>query len=135
LTFDTQGNDGLPLVVGLFGLMITFFGALMTFGMFAAQVGIFRRSAAISGGVRQCAIGIAVCVAALVGIGLLYVFGSGVLSPPGPFRGPAAHEGFFFLTLGLLFPIAFGVVLFLYHRLLAAGRRALDGEAAGRYEG
>jgi hypothetical protein len=134
LSLDTHGDEGLPAVIGTFGLMITVFGALVTFGMFTAQVGIARRSAAISRGISQLAVTVCVCAAGLVAIGALYTFASGVMNP-GYSRGPATHEGFFVITLGFLIPVALAVVLIVYHRLLAAGRRALQGEPDGRYDG
>ena len=38
------------------------------------------------------------------------------------------HTGFLQVMTGLLMPLALGVFLILYHRLLAAGRRAINNE-------
>ena len=45
-------------------------------------------------------------------------------------RGPVLR-----VMTGILFPLAFAVVLILYHRLLAAARAAVLGESAGRDDG
>jgi hypothetical protein len=44
------------------------------------------------------------------------------------------HDSFYQIVLAILLPLALGVILIMYHRLLAAGRRALQSELEAREE-
>jgi len=136
MSIDSQRPMELAMVVGVGGLVIAVLASVATFQAFIAQVGIARRSAAVSRGVGRMAVGIAVCTLSLIGIAVLYALMSELMTPTYS-RGPQyqTHEVFYRVTLMLLAPFALGAMLILYHRLLAAGRRAVQGEPPERYEG
>jgi hypothetical protein len=133
---EAYGPAPFPVMVGVVGLMLAMLGAVVTFCGFVGQVGIARRSASISRGVTQAAVATGVCTVSLVGIGILFTLVSELTAPPSTF-GPrhGNYDAFAQVVLGFLFPLALAVVLILYHRLLAAGRRAVQGAPAGRYDG
>ena len=122
----------------MIGLTLSLIASLVTFFGFIAQVGVYRRSAAISRAVGRLAITLAICTASLLGIALLYTIFDEVSTPSnfggGQYGGyqPRSHDGFMYFVLGVLMPLAFGTVIILYHRLLAAGRIALQSEPAAR---
>jgi len=134
-SFDSQRADELPMVITMGGLIVSVLGSVVTFTLFVNQIGIVQRSAAVSRAVARTGIAISVCVLSLIGIGLLYTLASEAMGPSysrGPFGDNYSyqdHSGFYQVMLGILMPLAFGVVLILYHRLLAAGRRAASEEA------
>jgi hypothetical protein len=140
VSIDAQRPMDLGLSVSLGGLVLSVVGAVGTFLGFVTQVGIARRSAAVSRGVGRMAVAAAVCTLVLLGISVLYTLIVEATTPTygyGPYGGYQHypdHSGFAVVMLGILMPLAFGVVLILYHRLLAAGRRAVNSEAAGRYD-
>jgi hypothetical protein len=128
----------LPMVVATGGVVLSTLGALGTFLGFVAQVGIARRSVAVSRAVGRTAVGGAVCVLVLLGIGILYALAAEAMGPSySPQYGAAYRDDtpFYQAMTGILFPLAFAVVLVLYHRLLAAARAAVLGETTGRDEG
>jgi hypothetical protein len=79
------------------------------------------------------AIGATVCALIVIGIGGLYAVANAVFSP-GPRYSPYGyypyprHDEFYAFTVLGLFPISLIVLLILYHRLLAAARRSIQGE-------
>jgi hypothetical protein len=105
----------------------------VTFAMFVAQVGMARRSAAVSRGVGRLAIGATVCALIEIGIGGLYAIANVAFSP-NPYHhryGYSSypnHDEFYMFTVLGLFPLTLIVLLILYHRLLAAARRSIQGE-------
>jgi hypothetical protein len=131
-SITSYNHDPLPLTLGLAGVALSGLGAFATFFGFVAQVGIARRSPAVSQAVSHTAVAIAACLVGVLVIGLLYAFFSTMNG--GGYRYPNEHEPFFMFVLAILFPLAFGVVLILYHRVLAAGRRAVTSESTRRYE-
>jgi hypothetical protein len=135
LGLDAYGPGPLPVATGVVGLVVSVLGAVGTFCGFVAQVGIARRSAEISRGVNQAAVATGACVVALVGIGILFTLAAEVTAPHRASGPSPATEVFGGIAVGVLLPLALAVVLILYHRLLAAGRRALQGGPAGRYDG
>jgi lysylphosphatidylglycerol synthetase-like protein (DUF2156 family) len=134
-SIDSQRPGELPMVVSMGGLIISVLGAVVTFVGFVGQIGIVRKSAGVSRAVGRTSIAIAVCVLSLIGIGLLYTLANEAIGEPAYYRGPYGpvayhqdHSTFYSVMLGILMPLAFGVVLILYHRLLAAGKLAAGGE-------
>lgn len=127
-------SDPLPMIVGLGGVVLSGLGAFATFLGFVAQVGIARRSTAVSQAVARTTVAAATCLIGVLGIGLLYTVISEMTAPAYQYAR-YEHEGFFTFVLAILLPIAFGVVLILYHRLLAAGRQAVLGEERRRHDG
>ena len=137
LSIDSQRPMELAAVVGFGGLALSTLGALATFVGFVAQVGIARRSAAVSRGVGRMTVAVAVCTISLLSIAILYTMFS-ELTTPANYRGGQyypQHEGFYRFTTVILFPMALAAMLILYHRLLAAGRRAVAGELPDRFDG
>jgi hypothetical protein len=139
LSLEGQRPMELSIAVAVGGLVLATLGALATFLGFAAQIGIARRSVTVSAAVGRMAVAIAVCVLSILGIGILYTLLSEITGPSyryGPYGNGYYHnhERFYQIMLLFLFPLALGVILILYHRLLAAGRRALQGEPADRYD-
>jgi hypothetical protein len=124
--------DPLPLIIGLGGVILCGLGAFATFFGFVAQVGIARGSPAVSRGIAHTTVAIAASLIGVLVIGLLYTLFSTM--DGGGYRYSHEHEGFFMFILGILFPLALGVVLILYHRVLAAGRRAVLREESRRFE-
>lgn len=133
-SIGSSGPDPLPMIVGLGGVILSGMGAFATFLGFVAQVGIARRSAAVSQAVARLSVTIASCLVGILGIGFLYTLIS-EMTTPAYYYSRHEHEGFFSFVLGILLPLAFGVVLILYHRALAAGRQAVLGEERRRYDG
>jgi hypothetical protein len=137
-----QHRSELPVVVAMGGLVLSTVAALGTFMGFVAQVGIARRSAEVSRAFGRAAVAACVCVLVLMGIGILYTLAA-ELSPPVSYGyGPRGYgypyrddSPFYGIVAGILLPVAFGTMLILYHRLLAAARRAVQGEPAERYDG
>ena len=130
---EANGPGPLPAMVGAVGLMLSVLGAVTTFGGFVAQVGIARRSRAIARSISQAAVAAGVSTIGLVGIGILFTLATEITSPAsthGPQNG--VYDAFAQVALGFLFPLAFTVVLILYHRLLAAARRAVQAGLTGR---
>jgi hypothetical protein len=137
--FDVQRSMELPMTVGIAGLILSSLAAVFTFVGFIAQVGIARRSAAVSDAVGRATTAIATCTVVVLGITILYTLMSELTASPNyPNYGYSRHgdhEVFARITVFFLLPLSAGVILVLYHRLLAAGRRALQGEPAARYDG
>jgi DNA-directed RNA polymerase subunit RPC12/RpoP len=138
-SIESQQHDELPLVVATGALVISTIAALFTFAGYTAQVGIYQRSPAVSRGVGRIAVAAAVCVTVLIGIGLLYTLAHELTSPQAGYRDPYGrggysyypdHSGFYAAMTGLLMPLSMAVLLILYHRLLAAGRRAIENDRA-----
>lgn len=141
MSIDAQRRDELPLLISAGVLVVSSLGSLFTFMGFTVQVGIARRSSSVSRGVARTGIAIAICILSIVGIAILYAFYDAVApSPPPPayrdayggsrssYTPPPDHSNFYRLVVFILFPVSFAVVMVLYHRLLAAGRRAVTGE-------
>jgi hypothetical protein len=137
--FDMQRSTEVPMTIAIAGLVLSTLGSVATFVGFVAQVGIARRSAAVSEAVGRTSTGIAVCVLVILGIAVFYTLMSELTANPNlPNYGSSRygeHEVFFRIMFMFLFPLSIGVILVLYHRMLAAGRRALQGEPSGRYDG
>jgi hypothetical protein len=133
-SIGSNGPDPLPMIVSLAGAILSGLGAFATFLGFVAQVGIARRSAAVSQAIARISVTIAACLVSVLGIGFLYTMIS-EMTGPAYYYSRHEHEGFFSFVLGILLPLAFGVVLILYHRALAAGRQAVRGEERRRYDG
>src|SRR5205085_1945337 len=133
-----RGSE-LPAVVATGGLILSTLAAVGTFAGFVAQVGIARRSAALSRAVGRTAVAACVCLLGLLGIGVLYTLATELSGAPtgyGPFGPSYRDDGpFYGVVAGILMPFAFGTLLIFYHRLLAAARLAVRGEAADRYDG
>lgn len=133
-SIDSHQSDPLPMVISLGGLVLSVIGSVVTFVAFVGQIGIVQRSASVSRAVGRMAIAVAVCVLSLIGIGLLYVLADEVFGGPDYYPGQYGgyyrhdHSGFYVIMVGILMPLAFGVILILYHRLLAAGKIAVGGE-------
>jgi len=140
LSIDAQRPNELPVAVAIGGLMLATVGSIATFVAFVVQIGIYRRSAAMSAAVGRLAVAVCVCVLSLLGIGLLYMLVSEAATPSNPsgtFGGPSypqRHERFYEITVFFLFPLGLAVVIILYHRLLAAGRQSLQAGAPDRQE-
>jgi hypothetical protein len=138
-SIEHQGPQSeLPMVVATGGAILSTLGALATFIGFVAQVGMARRSKSASRAVSRIAVGGAVCVLVLLGIGILYTAAAEAMGPGySPQYGRVYRDDgpFYGVMTGVLIPLAFAVVLILYHRLLAAARAAVLGEPAGRDEG
>ena len=137
--FDMQRSTEVPMTIAVAGLVLSTLGAVATFVGFVAQVGIARRSAAVSEAVGRTSTGIAVCILVILGIAVFYTLMSELTANPNlPNYGYSRygeHEVFFRIVFLFLMPLSIGVILVLYHRMLAAGRRALQGEPSGRYDG
>ena len=132
-------SSELPGVVATGGLILSTLGSLGTFFGFVAQVGIARRSAEVSRAVGRTAAAASVCVLALLGIGVFYTLVTELTEPGYTGRGGPIGGGydrddgpFYQIVLGVLLPVAFAVVLILYHRLLGAARRAVLDESTER---
>jgi hypothetical protein len=135
-----QHHSELPAVVSIGGLVLSTLAALVTFAGFVAQVGMARRSAEVSRAVGRMAVAVCVCLLGLIGIGILYTLAAELTEPSGGYmRGyPYGYRDdgpFYAVVTGILMPLAFGVILVLHHRLLAAARRSVRGEAADGYHG
>jgi DNA-directed RNA polymerase subunit RPC12/RpoP len=132
--------DPLPMVVAIGGVVLSGIASMLTFIGFVAQAGIALRSAAISRGVARTGVAMTVCLLAMLGISVLYAIVSELTSQPsyygnGPYRSAyynRDHSGFFMFAVGILIPLSLGVILILYHRLLAAGRQAAKGGPSAR---
>lgn len=140
---DRTAPSELPMLVATGGLVVSALGAIGTFGGFVAQIGIARRSAAVSRAVGRTAVAAGVCVLGLLAVGVLGALAAELSTPSypqygpnnwGPQRGHNEMEVLQFLFMGLLLPMSVGVMLILYHRLLAAARRAVVDEPTGRYD-
>jgi hypothetical protein len=138
LSIDAQRPTELPVAVAIGGLLLATLGSVATFVAFVVQIGIYRRSAAMSAAVGRLAVAICVCVLSLLGIGLLYMLVSEMTGPgfsPGALGpGYQRHDRFYEITVFFLLPLGLAVVLILYHRLLAAGRESLRGGPAVRQD-
>ena len=138
-SIEQQGHPSeLPMIVATGGVVLCTLGAVGTFIGFVAQVGMARRSKAVSRAVGRTAVGGAVCVLVLLGIGILYTVAAEAAEPTySPQFGvvPRDDSPFFQVMTGILLPLAFAVVLIFYHRLLGAARAAVLDEAAGRDNG
>src|SRR5262245_29481946 len=140
LSIDAQRPTELPVAVAIGGLLLATLGSVATFVTFVVQIGIYRRSAAMSAAVGRLAVAVCVCVLSLLGIGLLYMLVSEMTTPNyGGGYGPygsyrPGHERFYEITVFFLFPLALAVVLILYPRLLAAGRQSLQAGTPARQE-
>ena len=131
-TVDSHRADPLPGVVGVGATIVSVLASIVTFAGFVAQVGMARRSAAVSRAVGRMAIGATICAVIVIGIGGLYAVATVAFGPgPGYYRySYPNHEGFYNFTVLGLFPISLIVLLILYHRLLAAARRSIQREEA-----
>jgi hypothetical protein len=135
---DRQRPSELALQVSLVGMLCSTLAAVVTFLGFVAQVGIARRSADVSRSVGRMAGATSVVVLVLLGIAMFYTLVSEMTQPNPPYSGGYGggyyrdDEPFYAILLGVLAPIGAGVILILYHRLLAAARRAVLDESAER---
>ena len=120
-----------PVAVG--GALVAGLGALATFVVFVAQVGIARKSDEVSQAFGRTAVAMCVCVLGPLGVAYFMALVSAMRGPT-PF-GPSSYpdeEQYLRIIVVLLAPVALAVILILYHRLLGAGRRAVRGGPAGR---
>lgn len=140
---DRSGPSGLARVVAVGGLILSALASLGTFLGFVAQVGIARRSAEVSRAVGRTAGALCIVVVILLGLAFFYTLVSELSTPAyvpqrpgGPIvERPRNDEGPFFAVFGgFLLPVGAAVVLILYHRLLAAARRAVLDEATERVD-
>jgi len=122
------GPSGFIPVVASVGLLLSALAAVGTFAGFVAQVGIARRSAAVSAALGRAAVTACVAVLAVIGLSLLLALAAGAVSSP---NGPSSHdeERIAVVLFGVLIPVGFAAVLVAYHRLLAAARRSIRDEA------
>ena len=127
-TMDRTGPPEGAIIVGLGGFFLSSLAALVTFAGFIAQVGVALKSKEIGAAIGRTTIAAGVCVLVLVGVGVMYAVLDAVFTPAYR-RGTYGnnHEGFYRVFLGGMVPIAAIVMIIMYHRLLAAGRRALSG--------
>jgi hypothetical protein len=138
-SIDQRHASDLPAHVAIGGLAVSTLGAVGTFLGFVAQIGIARRSAEVSRAVGRTAVAVCVCVLVLLGIGMLYAL---AVEATGPSTQPSFGPGyrsypddgpFYMVMTGFLIPLGLTVVLIMYHRLLAAARRAVL-EGPGRLD-
>ena len=136
---DRQRPSELAIQVSMIGLLGSTLAAIGTFLGFVAQVGIVHRSAEVSRAVGRMAAGTSVVVVVLLGIAIFYTLvteltGANQTYYSGPHGGGSyRNDGpFYMVVVGVLLPIGVAVVLIMYHRLLAAARRAVLGETAER---
>lgn len=130
---DSHGPDDFPVAVCLGGVFLGALAAIGTFAGFVAQVGIARRSAAVARGLGAMAGTAAVCTVVPAGLGLLFALIVGATTPTVGYGYHQDHSAFGGILMILLL-IELAVMLVLYHRLLAAGRRAVGVEPAARYQ-
>jgi hypothetical protein len=133
MTIDSHQRDELPMVVAIGGVVLSVLASVGTFAGFVVQVGIARRSVAVSRGVGRLTIAAVICAAVLLGIGGLYTVANAAVGPPQSYRpygyySRPDHSGFYGITAFGLVPICLVVMLVLYHRLLAAARLSIRGE-------
>lgn len=138
-SIEQQRPSELALQVAMGGLVVSTLGAIGTFLGFVAQVGIARRLAEVSRAVGRMGAAASVCVLVLLGLAILYTLVTELNEPSyssrqGQFGGGYYRDDgpFYAILFGVLLPLAFAVVLILYHRLLAAARRAVLTESAER---
>lgn len=133
-SLESHHGPGFVPVVATVGLLLSTFAAVGTFAGFVAQVGIVRRSSLVSAALGRAAV--TACVAVLVVICLSLLLALAIESTANPTRPPVMDEERVAAALfGVLLPIGFAAILVGYHRLLAAARRAVREEPAGRYDG
>ena len=139
-SIDSHGPEPLVVPIAVGGIIFSGLGALVTFVVFVTQVGIARKSDEISRAFGRTAVAICACVLSLMGIAFLVAVASALSTPSysrgGPFGYHEPDEQVYMRAIVVfLVPLSFAVILILYHRLLAAGRQAVQAEAAGRYDG
>jgi hypothetical protein len=134
----TVGTGPEPLVVPVtvVGSIAAGLGALATFVLFVTQAGIALRSAEVSQAIGRTAIATCACVLGPLGLAFLLALASAVSTPTFPPGHSGLDEEVYLQAVVLvLVPLGVAVLLILYHRLLAAGRRAVQGGPAERYDG
>jgi hypothetical protein len=134
-SFDRPQRSELPMVVAVGGLLLSALGALGTFVGFVAQVGIVRRSAEVSAAIGRTAVAVCTCVLVLVAIGILFALAVEATTPSysyGPVGYGRDDQHYLIVINAVLLPFGLAVILIMYHRLLAATRRAVLEERAGR---
>jgi hypothetical protein len=119
----SPGSGFLP-VVATVGLVLSALGSVGTFAGIVAQIGIARRSAAVSAAVGRTAVTACVAVLAVTGLGLLLALA--IEAASNPFSPRHEEEAIASVLFGVLIPVGFAAVLVAYHRLLAAARRAVQ---------
>ena len=140
ISMDSREPMELAFTVAGGGLVLSALASLATFIGFVMQVGIVRKSASVSRAVGRLTLTISICLLSLIGIGVLYALASEMMGPSGYGRNPYGgygyrdHSTFYQIILAIVMPLALGVILILYHRLLAAGRRAIQSDLATRYD-
>jgi len=137
---DSHGPEPLVMPVALGGASAAALGALATFVAFVAQVGIALKSSDVSEAFGRTAVAACVCVLGLLGISFLLVLVTAMSTPTShrgsPFGYQQREEEIILRAVVLfLVPLALAVLLILYHRLLAAARRAVQVGPTGRYDG
>jgi hypothetical protein len=127
-----------PVAVG--GALVAGLGALATFVVFVAQVGIARKSDEVSRAFGRTAVAVCVCVLGPLALSFFLALVSALSGPS--YYGPGSYgyhqpneELYLRVIVVLLMPLGLAAILILYHRLLAAGRRALQAGPAGRSDG
>jgi len=138
ISLESGRMSELPMVVSLGGLLVSGLAAWATFTGFTAQVGIARKSADVSQSIGRLATTVAISTLGMLGIGLLYTIVSETSGPNSSRGGHGGgyyedHSSFYTVMLGILIPLDAGLLLILYHRLLAAARRSIAGEPTQRY--
>jgi hypothetical protein len=132
-SLDAHQPDRIGVTMMLMGLALAVIAATATFVGFLAQIGIYQRSAGISRACGRFGVAITVCLGSMLAIAFLYTIFDAMTTPY--FGDPSrSHNGFAGFVFGVLMPLAIGVHLILYHRMLAAGRNAVKGETTNQSE-
>jgi hypothetical protein len=134
----SYGPDPLVAQVAVTGAIVAGLGAVATFVVFVAQIGIAHQSADVNQAFGRTAVAMCVCVLGLLGISFLVAFVSAMSTPPfrgGQYGNHRPEEEILQIVAVVLVPVALAVLLILYHRLLGAARRAVQAGPTGRYEG
>jgi DNA-directed RNA polymerase subunit RPC12/RpoP len=142
VSIDQHRPSELPMMVAMGGLVLSTLAAVATFLGFVTQVGIARKSGDVARAVGRTAVTACICLCGMIAIAILYTLFSEFDEPTPSYYGQYGNYNsyyrddspFYRFVLGILLPLSFGVVLILYHRLLAAARRSIRGEAERRYE-
>jgi hypothetical protein len=127
---NTRVDDNM-MMMPIIGVFVAGMAAILTFAAYTVQVGIARQSREVSAAVGRLAIGGTIGVVLLVAGACLILFLTLAFAPPPQYRGrnnfgPDREEMMLAFLLMAVLPITIIVQLILYHRLLAAGRRALS---------
>lgn len=135
---DGNRVDEDSILIPIAGMALAGLGAIATFSVYVAQVGIIRQAKDVSLALGRTAIAGMFCVVLLIGGACVTLFLATLLNPnpyrynppnngfgPGYGYQPSYTEPVMMILLVLFLPLVSIVMLIMYHRLLAAGRRAL----------